>query len=35
MSGKFEPKTPVALQPPKDEPISLKELAQASGEFSG
>ncbi|KAK4195092.1 cytochrome b5-like heme/steroid binding domain-containing protein [Triangularia verruculosa] len=32
MSGKFEPKTPVQLNPPKDDPISLEELAKANGE---
>ncbi|CAP72723.1 uncharacterized protein PODANS_2_1530 [Podospora anserina S mat+] len=32
MSGKFEPKTPVQLNPPKDDPISLSELAKANGE---
>ncbi|KAI1332658.1 cytochrome b5 [Xylariaceae sp. FL0255] len=31
MPGKFEPKTPVNLDPPKDNPITLEELAQASG----
>jgi hypothetical protein len=31
MAGKFEPKTPVQLDPPKDDPISLEELAKASG----
>ncbi|KAI1081190.1 cytochrome b5-like heme/steroid binding domain-containing protein [Whalleya microplaca] len=31
MSGKFEPKVPVNLDPPKDEPISLEELAKADG----
>lgn len=34
MSGKFEPKTPVQLSPPKDDPISLEELAKADGEYS-
>ncbi|KAJ8123494.1 hypothetical protein ONZ43_g577 [Nemania bipapillata] len=29
MAGKFEPKTPVNLDPPKDDPITLEELAQA------
>jgi hypothetical protein len=33
MAGKFEPKTPVNLQPPKDNPITLEELAAANGEF--
>ncbi|KAH6631025.1 cytochrome b5-like heme/steroid binding domain-containing protein [Chaetomium sp. MPI-SDFR-AT-0129] len=32
MAGKFEPKVPVQLNPPKDDPISLEELAKASGE---
>ncbi|ODA80217.1 hypothetical protein RJ55_03175 [Drechmeria coniospora] len=31
MSGKFEPKAPVSLNPPKNEPISLEELAKANG----
>jgi hypothetical protein len=31
MAGKFEPKTPVQLNPPKDDPITLEELAQATG----
>ncbi|KAL2202696.1 cytochrome b5 [Sarocladium strictum] len=31
MSGKFEPKTAVQLDPPKDDPISLAELAKADG----
>ncbi|KAK7220483.1 hypothetical protein V2G26_008486 [Clonostachys chloroleuca] len=31
MSGKFEPKAPVNLDPPKDDPISLAELAKANG----
>lgn len=31
MSGKFEPKTPVQLNPPKDDPISTEELAKADG----
>ncbi|KAF4880294.1 putative steroid-binding protein 3 [Colletotrichum siamense] len=31
MSGKFEPKTPVELAPPKDDPITLEELAKADG----
>ena len=34
MAGKFEPKTPVNLQPPKDDPITLEELAAANGEFA-
>ncbi|KAM7204105.1 Cytochrome b5-like heme/steroid binding domain containing protein [Rhypophila sp. PSN 637] len=32
MSGKFEPKTPVQLAPPKTDPISLEALAEANGE---
>ena len=32
MAGKFEPKVPVNLDPPKDDPISLEELAKADGE---
>jgi hypothetical protein len=31
MAGKFEPKVPVQLAPPKDDPISLEELAKANG----
>ncbi|KAH8170699.1 cytochrome b5-like heme/Steroid binding domain-containing protein [Sarocladium implicatum] len=31
MGGKFEPKTPVQLDPPKDDPISAADLAQADG----
>lgn len=31
MSGKFEPKVPVQLDPPKDDIISLEELAKANG----
>lgn len=34
MSGKFEPKVPVTLDAPKDDPISLEELAMAKGEFA-
>lgn len=33
MAGKFEPKVPVNLNPPKDDPISLEELAKADGKF--
>ncbi|GJC98403.1 cytochrome b5 [Colletotrichum higginsianum] len=29
MAGKFEPKVPVNLAPPKDDPITLDELAKA------
>jgi membrane-associated progesterone receptor component len=32
MAAKFEPKVPVNLEPPKDDPITLEELAQANGE---
>jgi membrane-associated progesterone receptor component len=31
MSGKFEPKEPVQLDPPKDTPISVEELAKSNG----
>ncbi|PHH50449.1 putative steroid-binding protein 3 [Ceratocystis fimbriata CBS 114723] len=31
MAGKFEPKTPVDLAPPKDDLISLESLAEANG----
>ncbi len=31
MTGKFEPKVPVNLDPPKDDPISLSELSKANG----
>ncbi|RYP78414.1 hypothetical protein DL771_000599 [Monosporascus sp. 5C6A] len=31
MAGKFEPKVPVQLDPPKDDPISLEDLAKANG----
>ncbi|KAH8193518.1 hypothetical protein TruAng_012315 [Truncatella angustata] len=31
MSGKFEPKVPVQLNPPKDDAISLDDLAKADG----
>jgi membrane-associated progesterone receptor component len=31
MSGKFEPKAPVTLDPPKDGPVSVEELAKANG----
>lgn len=34
MSGKFEPKVPVQLNPPKDDPISVEELAKANGKTS-
>ncbi len=32
MSSKFAPKTPVQLNPPKDDIIPLAELAKADGE---
>ncbi|KAH6899899.1 cytochrome b5-like heme/steroid binding domain-containing protein [Thelonectria olida] len=31
MSGRFEPKTAVQLNPPKDDPISQEELARSNG----
>lgn len=31
MAGKFEPKEPVQLDPPKDDPITLEELAKCNG----
>ena len=31
MAGKFEPKVPVQLDTPKDDPISTEVLAQANG----
>ncbi|KAL7957403.1 cytochrome b5 [Trichoderma compactum] len=31
MSGKFEPKVPVQLDPPKSDPVSLEALAAANG----
>lgn len=34
MAGKFEPKVPVQLNPPKDDPISVEELAKCDGEFN-
>src|SRR5690348_3782721 len=34
MSGRFEPKTAVQLNPPKDDPISKEELARANGTTS-
>lgn len=33
MSGKFEPKTKVELDPPKDEEISLDYLAKCDGMY--
>ncbi|POR39162.1 hypothetical protein TPAR_00632 [Tolypocladium paradoxum] len=35
MAGKFEPKVPVTLNPPKDDPISPDELAKANGVDGG
>lgn len=35
MSGKFEPKKAVVLQPPKDDIISAKELSAAKGVDGG
>lgn len=32
MAGKFEPKVAVQLNPPKDDPISVEELAKCDGE---
>lgn len=29
--GRFEPKTPVNLNPPKDDPISLEYLEKCTG----
>ncbi|RKF54272.1 putative steroid-binding protein 3 [Erysiphe neolycopersici] len=34
MSNRFEPKTPVNLAPPKNDPISPTELKKANGMFS-
>ncbi|EGX88339.1 progesterone binding protein, putative [Cordyceps militaris CM01] len=31
MAGKFEPKEPVQLNPPKDDPITLEELSKCNG----
>jgi len=31
MSGRFEPKTPVKLDPPKSDPISLDYLEKCNG----
>ncbi|KAF7954296.1 hypothetical protein EAE96_005425 [Botrytis aclada] len=31
MAGKFEPKTPVTLNPPKYDPIPVEELAKCNG----
>ncbi|KAK3373372.1 cytochrome b5-like heme/steroid binding domain-containing protein [Lasiosphaeria ovina] len=35
MAGKFEPKTPVILDPPNYDPISLEDLALANGAEGG
>ncbi|KAL2758642.1 hypothetical protein ACRALDRAFT_1075146 [Sodiomyces alcalophilus JCM 7366] len=35
MAGKFEPKVPVQLNPPKDDPITKEELAAADGTNGG
>ncbi|KAL3608357.1 hypothetical protein FPOAC2_03352 [Fusarium poae] len=35
MAGKFEPKTAVTLDPPKDDIISKEELAKANGATEG
>ena len=32
--GRFEPKTPVKLDPPKDDPISMEHLEKCDGEPS-
>jgi hypothetical protein len=31
--GRFEPKKTVTLNPPKDDPISVEDLAQCDGMF--
>lgn len=31
MAGRFEPKTPIQLNPPKDDPISPDYLAKCNG----
>lgn len=33
MAGKFEPKTPVQLNPPRNDLISLETLAAAKGKY--
>lgn len=33
MAGKFEPKEPIPLAPPKDDPISVEELAKCNGKL--
>ncbi|ROT37728.1 cytochrome b5 [Sodiomyces alkalinus F11] len=35
MTGKFEPKVPVNLDPPKDDPIAVEELVAANGTNGG
>ncbi|CCE28204.1 uncharacterized protein CPUR_01678 [Claviceps purpurea 20.1] len=35
MASRFEPKVPVQLNPPKDDPISKDELAKANGTEGG
>jgi len=32
-SKRFSPAEPVALDPPKDDPITVEELAKADGEY--
>ncbi|KFY74197.1 hypothetical protein V501_00994 [Pseudogymnoascus sp. VKM F-4519 (FW-2642)] len=33
MSGKFEPKEPVNLNPPKDDPITVEHLSKCNGKI--
>ena len=33
MTERFAPKVPVQLDPPKDDPISLEELAKCDGKW--
>ncbi|KAF7556231.1 hypothetical protein G7046_g6356 [Stylonectria norvegica] len=35
MSGRFEPKQPVTINPPKSDPISAEELAKSDGTNGG
>lgn len=35
MAGRFEPKEPVQLAPPKDDPITVDELAKNDGRLHG
>lgn len=35
MAGKFEPKVPVTLNPPKDDPITVEHLSKCNGKFPG